>query len=74
MPIDCANIGSRTANRWNSNCFPKRRFMTIWKWRKLADSLSMFMEQAGADNEWVRKTLQGKSPQARADELVRGTR
>ncbi|HEY2828083.1 MAG TPA: S46 family peptidase, partial [Pirellulales bacterium] len=41
---------------------------------KLADSLSMFMEQAGADNEWVRKVLQGKSPQARADELVRGTR
>jgi hypothetical protein len=41
---------------------------------KLADSLSMFMEQAGAENEWVRKTLQGKSPQARADELVRGTR
>src|SRR5262245_1164806 len=34
---------------------------------KLGDSLSMFMEQAGADNEWVRKTLQGKSPQARAD-------
>ncbi len=33
---------------------------------KLADSLSMFMELAGADNEWVRKTLQGKSPQARA--------
>ncbi len=41
---------------------------------KLADSLSMFMERAGAENEWVRKTLQGKSPQARADELVRGTR
>jgi len=41
---------------------------------KLADSLSMFMEQAGAENEWVRKTLQGKSPQVRADELVRGTR
>jgi hypothetical protein len=41
---------------------------------KLADSLSMFMEQAGADNEWVRKTLQDKSPNARADELVRGTR
>ena len=41
---------------------------------KLADSLSMFMEHAGADNEWVRKTLQGKSPQARADELVRGSR
>ena len=64
----------RTANRWSSNCSPKRRSTTIWKSRKLGDSLSMFMEQAGADNEWVRKTLQGKSPQARADELVRGTR
>jgi hypothetical protein len=41
---------------------------------KLADSLSMFMEQAGADNQWVQKTLAGRSPQARADELVRGTR
>jgi hypothetical protein len=41
---------------------------------KLADSLSMFMENAGADNEWVRKTLQGKSPQARATELITGTR
>jgi hypothetical protein len=41
---------------------------------KLADSLSMFMELAGAENEWVRKTLQGRSPQARADELVRGSR
>ncbi len=41
---------------------------------KLADSLSMFMELAGAENEWVRKTLQGKSPQARAVELVSGSR
>jgi len=41
---------------------------------KLGDSLSMFMEQAGADNEWVHKTLAGRSPQARANELVRGTR
>src|SRR4029077_20443115 len=36
--------------------------------------LSMFMEHAGANNQWVRKTLQGRSPQSRADELVRGTR
>jgi hypothetical protein len=41
---------------------------------KLADSLSMFLEQAGADDEWVQKTLAGRSPQARADELVRGTK
>lgn len=41
---------------------------------KLADSLSMFMERAGAENQWVRKTLQGRSPQTCADELVRGTK
>src|SRR6185503_16809864 len=41
---------------------------------KLADSLSMFLEQAGPDNEWVQKTLAGRSPQARAAELVAGTR
>jgi hypothetical protein len=34
----------------------------------------MFMEHAGADNEWVRKVLAGRSPQARADELVRGAK
>src|SRR6185312_9089272 len=28
----------------------------------------------GADNHWVRKTLYGRSPQTRADELVRGSR
>jgi hypothetical protein len=41
---------------------------------KLGDSLSMFMEQVGADNEWVLKTLDGCSPRERANELVRGTR
>jgi hypothetical protein len=34
----------------------------------------MFMEQAGADNPWVQKVLAGRSPQARADELVRETK
>jgi len=32
------------------------------------------MEQAGANNPWLRKTLQGEAPQTRADELVRGTK
>lgn len=41
---------------------------------KLADSLSMFIERSGADNEWVLKTLEHKSPQERASELVRGTK
>ena len=41
---------------------------------KLADSLSMFVEIAGADNPLVQKVLAGKSPEERAAELVRGTK
>ncbi len=40
----------------------------------LADSLSMFAEMKGMDDELVRKVLTGKSPEARASELVRGTK
>ena len=39
---------------------------------KLADSLSMFVTEAGADNELVVKVLDGKSPRDRAAELIRG--
>ena len=41
---------------------------------KLADSLGMFEELAGAENELVRKVLDGKSPIERATELVRGSK
>ncbi|MHB1036716.1 MAG: S46 family peptidase [Pirellulales bacterium] len=41
---------------------------------KLADSLGLFIELAGADNPLVKKVLAGKSPQERAAELVRGTK
>jgi hypothetical protein len=41
---------------------------------ELADSLGMYMELAGADDQLVQKVLAGKSPQGRASELVRGTR
>lgn len=41
---------------------------------KLADSLSMYVEITGADDKLVRRVLDGKSPQARAAWLVRGTR
>jgi hypothetical protein len=41
---------------------------------KLADSLGLFAEIAGADAEPVRAVLDGKSPRARAAELVRGTK
>ena len=41
---------------------------------KLADALSMFVTEAGADNELVVKVLAGKSPRDRAAELIQGTR
>ena len=41
---------------------------------KLADGLSMFVTEAGADNELVVKVLAGKSPRDRAAELIQGSR
>ncbi|CAN5561699.1 S46 family peptidase [soil metagenome] len=40
---------------------------------KLADSLSLFASTYGWDHEWVKLVLAGKSPQARAYELISGT-
>jgi hypothetical protein len=40
----------------------------------LADSLSLLMEQMGADDALVQKVLAGKSPRDRAAELIAGTR
>lgn len=40
---------------------------------RLADSLSRFLETAGADNDLVQQVLAGKSPAERAAELVGGT-
>jgi len=41
---------------------------------KLGDSLGMYAEMKGMQNELVQKVLAGKSPDARAEELVRGTK
>ncbi|HUY90311.1 MAG TPA: S46 family peptidase [Pirellulales bacterium] len=41
---------------------------------KLADSLGLFEELLGAENEWVERVLDGKSPPDRAAELVRGSK
>ncbi len=41
---------------------------------KLADSLAMYMELKGADDELVRKVMAGKSPSQRAAELIAGTK
>jgi hypothetical protein len=41
---------------------------------ELGDSLSMYAEMKGMENDLVRKVLAGKSPDARAAELVRGTK
>lgn len=42
--------------------------------QKLADSLSMLAEMRGADAPLVKQILNGKSPSARAAELVKGTK
>ena len=39
----------------------------------LADSLSFYMEQVGADDSLLQKVLAGKSPRDRAAELIQGT-
>ena len=41
---------------------------------KLADSLGFMVELLGADNELVKGVLAGKTPEARADELISGTK
>jgi len=41
---------------------------------KLADSLAFMVELLGADNALVKQVLDGKSPEARASELIAGTK
>ncbi|MBA2339100.1 MAG: S46 family peptidase [Pyrinomonadaceae bacterium] len=41
---------------------------------KLADSLAFMRDELGANNPLVRKVLNGKTPEARAAELIGGTR
>lgn len=41
---------------------------------KLADSLAFMRDELGADNPIVKKVLAGKSPEARAAELIDGTK
>jgi hypothetical protein len=41
---------------------------------KLTDSLALFAETYGANSEIVKRVLQGKSPDARAAELIDGTK
>ena len=41
---------------------------------KLADSLEYMVELLGADNPLVKQVLDGKSPEARANELIDGTK
>ncbi len=41
---------------------------------KLADSLGFMVELLGADNALVKQVLAGKTPEARANELISGTK
>jgi hypothetical protein len=40
---------------------------------KLADSLTMMRDEIGANNEIVKRVLAGKTPQTRAEELIKAT-
>ncbi|HEV8430771.1 MAG TPA: S46 family peptidase [Pyrinomonadaceae bacterium] len=42
--------------------------------RKLADSLGFMVELLGADNPLVKQVLNGKTPEARAEEMISGTK
>jgi len=41
---------------------------------KLADSLTLLRDELGTNNEIVTRVLQGKTPEARAEELIQGTK
>jgi Peptidase S46 len=41
---------------------------------KLSDSLTLMRDEMGADNEIVKRVLKGKTPEARANELIDGTK
>jgi hypothetical protein len=41
---------------------------------KLADGFALMRDEMGADNEIVKRVLQGKTPEARAEELISGTK
>src|SRR6266849_974425 len=41
---------------------------------KLTDSLTLMREEMSSDNEIVKRVLQGKTPEARAEELINGTK
>ena len=41
---------------------------------KLTDSLTLMRDEMGANNDIVKRVLQGKTPEARAEELVNGTK
>jgi hypothetical protein len=41
---------------------------------KLSNSLALMRDEMGAGNDIVKRVLQGKTPEARADELINGTR
>jgi hypothetical protein len=59
---------------WKRWLFAEFRIDQELEVRRLADSLSFFEEEMGSKNEWVLKVLDGKTPEERAAELIRGSR
>jgi len=73
-PSDCPSSPNLAALRLSWRSTRRRRFMTISKKLKLADSLGFMVELLGADNPLVKQILNGKSPEVRAGELIDGTK
>jgi hypothetical protein len=64
----------RAALRWNSASIHPAPIHADFEKLKLADSLDYMVELLGADNPLVKQVLDGKSPEARANELIDGTK
>lgn len=57
-----------------SNLYSPAPINTELEKLKLADSLAFMVEAFGADNALVKRVLNGKTPEARATELIEGTK
>ena len=68
------NFATARANHWSWIFFPPNRSTTITRFCDSTDSLTDLAAQFGADDPLVKKVLAGKSPHARAVELVTGTK
>ena len=69
-----ADIRTRSCPPWSSGLFSDAPIYKPLEQVELAESLAEMHSVLGADNAEVQKALDGKSPDARAQELIAGTK